>query len=41
MGEDYVKHVDYLFNNRCIDHVANMHKQSGAYSGGAYDTDAL
>lgn len=40
LGEDYVKHVDYLFNNRCIDYVANMHKQSGAYSGGAYDTDA-
>lgn len=40
MGQDYLKHVDYLFDNRCIDFVENRHKQSGAYSGGAYDTDA-
>lgn len=40
LGPDYLRHLDYLFNNRVIDYVPNMHKQGGAYSGGSYDTDA-
>lgn len=39
LGEDYLKHVDYIFNNRVIDVVENQNKVTGAYSGGAYDTD--
>ena len=39
LGEDYLKHVDYIFNNRIIDSVESQNKVSGAYSGGAYDTD--
>lgn len=39
LGEDYLKHVDYIFNNRVIDPVENKNKVTGAYSGGAYDTD--
>lgn len=39
LGNDYLKHVDYIFNNRVIDPVENKHKASGAYSGGCYDTD--
>lgn len=38
LGEDYLKHVDEIFNNRYIDVVENKGKTSGAYSGGAYDT---
>lgn len=40
LGEDYLKHVEYIFNNRVIDPMENQNKQSGAYSGGSYDTDA-
>ena len=39
LGKDYLKHVDYIFNNRVIDVVENQNKVTGAYSGGAYDTD--
>lgn len=39
LREDYLKHVDYIFNNRVIDVVENQNKVTGAYSGGAYDTD--
>lgn len=39
LGEDYLKHVDYIFNNRVIEVVENQNKVTGAYSGGAYDTD--
>ncbi|MCZ3537451.1 oligoendopeptidase F [Lactobacillus gasseri] len=39
LGEDYLKHVDYIFNNCVIDVVENQNKVTGAYSGGAYDTD--
>ena len=39
LGEDYLKHVDYIFNNRVIDVVESQNKVIGAYSGGAYDTD--
>lgn len=39
LGEDYLKHVDYIFNSRVIDVVENQNKVTGAYSGGAYDTD--
>lgn len=39
LGEDYLKHVDYIFNNRVIDVVENQNKVTGAYSCGAYDTD--
>ncbi|MEJ6347747.1 oligoendopeptidase F [Holzapfeliella sp. He02] len=38
LGEDYLEHVDEIFNNRYIDVVENKGKRSGAYSGGAYDT---
>lgn len=40
LGSDYLKHVDYLYQNRVIDTEINQHKVSGAYSAGAYDTDA-
>lgn len=39
LGEDYLKHVDYIFNNRVIDVVESQNKVTGAYSGGSYDTD--
>lgn len=39
LGEAYLKHVDYIFNNRVIDVVESQNKVTGAYSGGAYDTD--
>lgn len=39
LGNDYLKHVDYIFNNRVIDPVENKNKVTGAYSGGCYDTD--
>ncbi|EFB61632.1 oligoendopeptidase F [Lactobacillus gasseri] len=39
LGEDYLKHVDYIFNNRVIDVVESQNKVTGAYSGGAYNTD--
>lgn len=39
LGEDYLKHVDYIFNNRVIDPIESQNKVTGAYSGGAYDTD--
>ncbi|WP_125607981.1 oligoendopeptidase F [Lapidilactobacillus bayanensis] len=38
LGQDYLSHVDEIFNNRYIDVVENKGKTSGAYSGGAYDT---
>lgn len=38
LGPDYLKHVDYIFNNRIIDPVENKGKVTGAYSGGSYDT---
>ncbi|WEV36791.1 oligoendopeptidase F [Lactobacillus sp. ESL0677] len=39
LGADYLKHVDYIFNNRVIDVVESQNKVTGAYSGGSYDTD--
>lgn len=39
LGEDYLKHVEYIFNNRVIDVVESQNKVTGAYSGGSYDTD--
>ncbi|GFZ27492.1 oligoendopeptidase F [Lactobacillus corticis] len=39
LGEDYLKQVDYIFNNRVIDVVESQNKVTGAYSGGSYDTD--
>ncbi|MDF7668813.1 oligoendopeptidase F [Lactobacillus sp. ESL0703] len=39
LGADYLKHVDYIFNNRVIDVVESQNKATGAYSGGSYDTD--
>lgn len=39
LGADYLKHVDYIFNNRVIDPIENKNKVTGAYSGGCYDTD--
>lgn len=39
LGKDYLNHVDYIFNNRVIDVVESQNKVTGAYSGGAYDTD--
>lgn len=40
LGEDYLKQVDYIFNNHVIDVVESQNKVTGAYSGGSYDTDA-
>lgn len=40
LGENYLKQVDYIFNNRVIDVVESQNKVTGAYSGGSYDTDA-
>lgn len=39
LGTNYIKQVDYLFNNRIIDPFENQNKATGAYSGGSYDTD--
>lgn len=39
LGSDYLKQVDYIFNNRIIDVVESQNKVTGAYSGGSYDTD--
>jgi oligoendopeptidase F len=39
LGPDYLKHVDYIFNNRVIDPIETKGKVTGAYSGGSYDTD--
>lgn len=41
LGEDYLKHVQHIFNDRVIDFIENKNKRSGAYSGGSYDTDAF
>ncbi|MFD1465454.1 oligoendopeptidase F [Lapidilactobacillus mulanensis] len=38
LGDDYLSHVEEIFDNRYIDVVENKGKRSGAYSGGAYDT---
>lgn len=40
LGEDYLKQVDYIFNNHVIDVAESQNKVTGAYSGGSYDTDA-
>lgn len=40
-GEDYSAIVKEAFENRWIDVHVNEGKRSGAYSGGAYDTNAL
>lgn len=39
LGDDYLDIVQSAFDNRWIDVVENKGKRSGAYSGGAYDTD--
>ena len=40
-GEDYSQKVDRAFSERWIDVHENEGKRSGAYSGGAYDTNAF
>lgn len=40
-GDDYAAKVKEAFDNRWIDVYENKGKRSGAYSGGAYDTDAF
>lgn len=39
LGPDYQKIVQNIFTTRQIDVVENLGKRSGAYSGGAYDTN--
>jgi len=39
LGKDYLKQVKHIFDNRVIDVRENAGKRSGAYSGGAYDTE--
>lgn len=39
MGDDYLEVVQKAFDERWIDVVENKGKRSGAYSGGAYDTN--
>lgn len=39
LGDDYLDIVQEAFDNRWIDVVENKGKRSGAYSGGAFDTD--
>lgn len=39
LGEDYLDIVNQAFDSRWIDVVENQGKRSGAYSGGAYDTN--
>ena len=41
LGEDYLSRVQTAFKNRWIDVYENQGKRSGAYSGGAYDTNAF
>jgi oligoendopeptidase F len=40
-GEDYSAIVKEAYENRWIDVHVNEGKRSGAYSGGAYDTNAF
>ena len=40
-GEEYSKEVHAAFTERWIDVHPNKGKRSGAYSGGAYDTNAF
>ncbi|MFZ2942032.1 MAG: oligoendopeptidase F, partial [Latilactobacillus curvatus] len=39
LGPDYAKQVAHIFDDRLIDVCENQGKRSGAYSGGAYDTN--
>lgn len=39
LGPDYRQRVSEIFDNRYLDVVETQHKRSGAYSGGAYDTN--
>lgn len=39
LGEYYLEHVNEAFDSRWIDVIENKGKRSGAYSGGAYDTN--
>jgi oligoendopeptidase F len=39
LGDDYLEVVNRAFDERWIDVVENKGKRSGAYSGGAYDTN--
>ncbi|WP_288761497.1 oligoendopeptidase F [uncultured Lacticaseibacillus sp.] len=39
LGDDYVSHVHDIYDHRMVDFVENSNKRSGAYSGGAYDTN--
>ncbi|MBM9832383.1 oligoendopeptidase F, partial [Enterococcus faecalis] len=41
LGEDYLSRVKTAFSERWIDVHENTGKRSGAYSGGAYDTNAF
>jgi len=40
LGEDYLAYVRHAFDHRVIDVYENEGKRSGAFSGGAYDTEA-
>lgn len=39
LGPDYAKQIAHIFDDRLIDVCENQGKRSGAYSGGAYDTN--
>ncbi|MCI2034131.1 MAG: oligoendopeptidase F [Lactobacillus sp.] len=39
LGPDYRQRVEEIFDHRYLDVVENQNKRSGAYSGGAYDTN--
>lgn len=39
LGEEYLKNLNKLFDDKCIDVYNNAHKRSGAYSSGFYDTN--
>lgn len=39
LGENYINHVKYIFENRVIDVYENEGKRSGAFSSGMYDTE--
>jgi oligoendopeptidase F len=40
LGKDYLAYVRHVFDHRIIDVCENEGKKSGAFSGGAYDTEA-
>ncbi|MDR1473329.1 MAG: oligoendopeptidase F [Lactobacillales bacterium] len=40
LGKNYLTYVRHVFDHRIIDVYENENKRSGAFSGGAYDTEA-